>query len=305
MRCRRPKNRLSQNPRPSSRRPCPADAVGVADEDGVQGVQRVHRVQLTNPQLTYSKLAYPKLANPLNLLNLLNLLNPLNRLTLRRSSRVAAALAIVVLLVWAGRRYAPSIVPIIAAVHDLGPLGPLFFIAIYFVAVVALVPASWMTVAGGAVFGIVPGALYALIGATIGSTAAFLIGRYVARRAVARHLDAMPRFGAIDRAVSADARRIITLLRLSPVTPFNFLNYALGLTTVSVWDFVIGGFGMIPGAFVYAYAGDVAGQALVVAGQAAVPRNASYYAMLAAGLVATFAAVLLVARAAQRALRDV
>jgi len=127
----------------------------------------------------------------------------------------------------------------------------------------------------------------------------------VARGAVARHLDAMPRFAAIDRAVSADARRIILLLRLSPVTPFNFLNYALGLTAVSVWDFLTGSLGMLPGSFMYAYAGSLAGQALAVAGQATVPRNASYYAMLAAGLAATVTASALVARAASRALRDV
>jgi uncharacterized membrane protein YdjX (TVP38/TMEM64 family) len=226
-------------------------------------------------------------------------------MSLKRSSQALAATAVVAALFFAARGYGPSILPLVTAVHDLGPLGPVLFISIYMVAVVVLIPASWMTMAGGAVFGIVPAAVYALIAATLGSTAAFLIGRYLARRVVARHLDAMPRFAAIDRAVSADARRIITLLRLSPITPFNFLNYALGLTAVSVWDFVIGSVGMVPGAFMYAYAGSVAGQALVVAGQAAVPRNASYYAMLAAGLLATIAASALVARAARRALRDV
>ena len=53
----------------------------------------------------------------------------------------------------------------------------------------------------------------------------------------------MPRFVAIERAVSARGRRIVLLLRLSPVVPFNFLNYALGLTTISVWDFVFASLG--------------------------------------------------------------
>jgi len=224
---------------------------------------------------------------------------------LQKGSRVALALAAGALIVALGRSYAPSIVRLVSTVHSLGPLGPIFFILIYTVAVVALIPASWITMAGGAVFGLLPAVAYGLIGATLGSTAAFLIGRYLARRAVARHLDAMPRFAAIDRAVAADARRIILLLRLSPVTPFNFLNYALGLTAVSLLDFTVGAIGMIPGAFMYAYAGTVAGQALAVAGQAAVPRNASYYALLGAGLVATIGASALVARAARQALRDV
>jgi len=219
--------------------------------------------------------------------------------------RLIVILAVVAALLWFASRHASSIVSLVGVVHRLGPWGPLLFIVIYSVAVIVLIPASWMTMAGGAVFGILPAAVYALVAATIGSTAAFLIGRYVARGFVARHLDARPRFAAIDRAVSADARRIILLLRLSPVTPFNFLNYGLGLTAISVWDFVIGSLGMVPGAFMYAYAGSLAGQALAVAGQAAVPRNTSYYAMLAAGLVATAAASALVARAARRALRDV
>ena len=53
---------------------------------------------------------------------------------------------------------------------------------------------------------------------------------------------------AIERAVSARGRRIVFLLRLSPVVPFNFLNYALGLTTISVWDFVVASLGTVPGA---------------------------------------------------------
>lgn len=223
-----------------------------------------------------------------------------------RAWRIAAPLALaVIVLAWSGRRLVPLVGPAVGAVHRLGPVGPILFILFYVVAVVALVPGSLMTVAGGAVFGIVPGTAYALIGATLGSTAAFLLGRHGARRIVAEHLDAMPRFGAIDRAVAAEGWRIVFLLRLSPVAPFNFLNYALGLTTISVWDFLAGSFGMIPGSLVYSYAGHLAGEALAVAGQAQIPRNASYYALLAAGLAATVAASAIVGRAARRALRDV
>jgi uncharacterized membrane protein YdjX (TVP38/TMEM64 family) len=187
----------------------------------------------------------------------------------------------------------------------MGAAGPLLFILLYVIAVVAFIPGSWLTLAGGAVFGILPATGYALVGATLGSTAAFLLGRHGARRIVAAHLDAMPRFGAIDRAVASEGRRIVFLLRLSPVAPFNFLNYALGLTTISVGDFLLGSAGMIPGTFLYAYAGHLAGEALAVAGQARVPRDASYYAILAAGLVATVAASVVVTRAARQALRDV
>jgi len=213
--------------------------------------------------------------------------------------------AVGVLLWWVGRSLAPRLLGIVAHIQSLGPAAPIAFILIYAFAVVALIPASLLTIAGGAVFGLVRGVVFSLIGATLGSTVAFLLGRYVARRLVARRLAAMPRFQAIEKAVSARGRRIVFLLRLSPVIPFNFLNYALGLTTISAWDFVAASLGTIPGAFVYTYAGMVTGEALALAGKAQVPKNASYYAVLVAGLVATVAATMVVTRTARRALQDV
>ena len=218
---------------------------------------------------------------------------------------IAGIVAVGMLLWWAGRLLAPALLRVIAHIESVGPAAPAAFILVYAFAVVALIPASLLTIAAGALFGLLPGVAYALIGATIGSTGAFLLGRHVARRLVAKRLAAMPRFVAIERAVSARGRRIVFLLRLSPVIPFNFLNYALGLTTISVWDFVVASLGTVPGAFVYSYAGKVTGEALVLAGQAEVPKNASYYALLLGGLVATVAATTVLTRTARRALQDV
>ena len=214
-------------------------------------------------------------------------------------------MAVALLLWWVGRSLAPRLLNLVAHIQGVGPAAPVAFIFIYACAVVALIPASLLTIAGGAVFGLFRGVIYSLIGATLGSTGAFLIGRYAARRLVARRLAAMPRFVAIERAVSARGRRIVLLLRLSPIVPFNFLNYALGLTTISVWDFIFASLGTVPGAFVYSYAGKVTGEALALAGKAEVPKNASYYAVLLAGLVATIAATTVVTRTARRALQDV
>ena len=150
---------------------------------------------------------------------------------------------------------APRVLPVVAAVQQLGAIGPVLFMRIYIVAMVALVPAAWLTVAGGAVFGIVPAVCYALVGSTLGSTAAFLLGRYTARPIVERLLCSMPRLAAIDRAVSKQGRRLVFLLRLSPVSPFNVLNYALGLTTLSARDFLLASFlGMIPSRVLVAHA---------------------------------------------------
>jgi uncharacterized membrane protein YdjX (TVP38/TMEM64 family) len=220
--------------------------------------------------------------------------------------RSGAAVAIAMLIVWwAGREIAPRLLGIVARIHDLGAIAPVAFVLVYAVAVVALIPASLLTIAAGAVFGLVKGAFYAFTGAVVGSTAAFLLGRHTFRRFVTRRLSTTPRFAAVERAVSAQGRRIVFFLRLSPVVPFNFLNYALGLTTISLTDFLIASAGMIPGTIVYTYAGKVTGEALALAGQAQVPKNASYYALLLGGLAATIAATTLATRTARRALRDV
>jgi uncharacterized membrane protein YdjX (TVP38/TMEM64 family) len=218
---------------------------------------------------------------------------------------VAIGAGIALTFWWAGREIAPRLLAIVAGIQSLGAAAPIAFILIYAVAVVALIPASVLTIAAGAVFGLVNGALFALAGATLGSTAAFLLGRHAFRAMVARRLQRMPRFAAVERAVSAKGRRIVFLLRLSPLVPFNVLNYAMGLTTISLADFLMASAGMIPGTLVYTYAGKVTGEALAIAGKAQVPKDASYYAVLLGGLVATVAATFVVTRTARRALRDV
>ena len=186
-----------------------------------------------------------------------------------------------------------------------GAAAPIAFILIFALAVVALVPASLLMIVGGALFGALPGMVYGMLGATLGSMAAFLLGRHVARRAVAKWLIRWPRFVAIDRAVSVRGRSIVMLLRLSPIAPFPVLNYALGLTALPAGDFLVASVGMLPGSFMYAYCGRIAGLALALAGKAIVPREASYYGLLLGGFAATIAATLVVTRAARRALRDV
>jgi uncharacterized membrane protein YdjX (TVP38/TMEM64 family) len=224
---------------------------------------------------------------------------------IRRVSAVTGAVGVVLAVWWAGHSAASRALALIAEVHAFGDAAPLVFIALYAAAIVAFVPATLLTAAGGALFGLANGVLYALVGGTIGSTCAFLLGRHGARRIVERRLAEAPQFAAIDRAVSAKGRRLVFLLRLSPVAPFNFLNYALGLTTISVWDFMLAGAGSIPGEIVASYAGVLGGEALALASAAEAPKNASYYAVLFVGLVATIGATVIVARAARQALRDV
>jgi uncharacterized membrane protein YdjX (TVP38/TMEM64 family) len=219
----------------------------------------------------------------------------------RRAVLGMVAVAGIVLLGRTAGGYLPAFA---AWVEAQGAWGPVVFIAGYIVATVAAVPGSLLTLAAGAIFGIAAGVGYVFVGAVTGASLAFLIARYLARPAVERRIGADPRFERIDRAVAGQGRKIVFLLRLSPVLPFNVLNYALGLTRVRFRDYVIASVGMLPGTLLYVYSGRVAGDLAALAGGAGVARGSGYYLVLALGLAATVTVTVWVTRIARRALNQ-
>ncbi len=219
-------------------------------------------------------------------------------------TRIAIGVAALVALVLLGRA-AGGYVPAFAQwVNGLGAWGPAAFIAGYALAVVAFAPASLLTLAGGAIFGVGAGVAYVFAAAVIGSSLAFLISRYLARTAIERRLAGNEKFAAIDRAVGRQGRWIVFLLRLSPAFPFNLLNYALGLTSVRFADYLAASVGMLPGTLLYVYSGKAIGDVAALAGGAARERGPSEFALLAIGLLATAVVTALVTRIARRALAE-
>ena len=219
-------------------------------------------------------------------------------------ARILFGLVTIVLLVSIGRQVGGRLPQFAQWVDGLGIWGPVVFVAGYAGATVAFVPGSVLTLAAGAIFGLVRGVAYVMVGATIGASLAFLVARYIARSAIEQRLQGNNRFAAIDRAVGREGRKIVFLLRLSPVFPFNLLNYALGLTNVRFIDYFIACLGMIPGSLLYIYYGKLAGDVAQLAGGAAVGRGAEYYAVLLLGLVATVVVTTIVTRTARRALQE-
>lgn len=218
--------------------------------------------------------------------------------------KIACGIIVVVGLVLGGRRLAGLIPGLTAEIRSLGPWAPVIFVIAYTVAVVAFVPGSLLTLAAGALFGLAGGTLVAFLGAMIGSALAFLVARYGARARIERMLAGNERFAAIDRAIGTEGRKIVFLLRLSPVFPFNLLNYALGLTRVRFADYLLAGIGMLPGTILYVYYGRVAGDAAALAGGYTPPRGAAYYLVLGAGLAATLVVTFLITKMARRALAE-
>ena len=217
-------------------------------------------------------------------------------------SKIFFGLVALAALIVIGRRLGAYVPQFAQWVDSLGVWGPLVFMVGYALATVAFIPGSLLTLAAGAIFGLGRGTVFVFVGAMVGSAMAFLVARYLARSAIEQRLESRPRFTAIDEAVAKEGRKIVFLLRLSPIFPYNLLNYALGLTNVSFRDYVIASLGMLPGTFLYVYYGKALGSLAAVAGGAEVEKGAGHWLVLGAGLAATVVVTTFVTRIASRAL---
>lgn len=205
-------------------------------------------------------------------------------------------------LVLLGRHFAGDVAGLIDGIGRLGVWAPVAFIAIYAVATVAFVPGLVLTLAGGALFGVVLGTVYVFTGAVLGTLGAFLVARHIARPLVARRIGRDPRFERIDRSIAQRGLRIVVLLRLSPVIPFNMLNYALGLTRVRLRDYVIASVGMLPATIAYVYSGWLAADVAAGVARRGTGNALADYGLLVVGLMATLAAAITIAQIARNAL---
>lgn len=231
-------------------------------------------------------------------------MNPTGRAAWKRVLRYAAIVLGVAVLLMLGRKAGAHLPALVAGIQDMGIWAPVAFVALYAVATVAFIPGSLLTLLAGAVFGLARGTLYVFVGAVAGSIGAFLVSRYLARRVIETKLAGNARFTSIDRAVGENGLRIVALLRLTPVIPFNLLNYALGLTRVRLADYALASFAMLPGTFLYVYYGKVAGDVAAIAGGVEVPHGPEYWITLGVGLAATIAVTVIVTRIARKALAE-
>jgi uncharacterized membrane protein YdjX (TVP38/TMEM64 family) len=185
---------------------------------------------------------------------------------------------------------------------QLGPWGPVLFVLLYIVAAVTLAPAFLLTVAAGALFGVWRGTLLVFVGAVLGASAAYAVSVRLTRIPFLAWLDRDPRVMVVRSAVAGEGAWVQFLLRLSPLIPFNLLNYALGLSQVRYRDFLLASVGMLPAIVMYTYYGRVVGDVAKLAAGIAPPRGPEYYALLTVGLITTIIATTMITRAARRAI---
>lgn len=144
-----------------------------------------------------------------------------------------------------------------------GIWGVVGFILIYIIATIFLIPGSALTLGAGLIFGVIKGSILVSIASVIGATLSFFIGRYFLRGWVERQIETQPKFTSIDHAVAREGWKIVGLTRLSPLFPFVFLNYAFGVTKVSLRDYFFASWiGMLPGTIMYVYIGSIPKSAL-------------------------------------------
>src|SRR5918996_3730345 len=188
-------------------------------------------------------------------------------------------------------------------VQGIGSWGAVLYAVAYVPAAVLFVPGSLLTLGAGFVFGLAKGTVIVSLGSTAGAAAAFIVARSLAHDWVARRLARRPILTAIGRAVEIEGSRIVLLTRLSPVLPFNLLNYAFGLTAVPLRKYVLASWiGMLPGTVMYVYLGSAAKSlAALLSGDQ--PRSTGQQILFAVGLAATVAATIIVTRTARQSLR--
>lgn len=187
-----------------------------------------------------------------------------------------------------------------------GAWGIFAFVLLYILSCVLFLPGSILTLGAGAIFGVAKGSVIVSVAATLGATCAFLGGRYFLRDWVEKKMEGNERFKAMDEAVAKEGWKIVGLTRLSPIFPFNFLNYAWGITKVSLRDYFFASWiGMLPGSVMYVYLGSIAGELTTTAAGVGIAHSfgAAQWTLRFIGLLATIAVTMYIARIAKKALQ--
>lgn len=137
-------------------------------------------------------------------------------------------------------------------VKNAGAWGPVVLAAACVPSCVLLLSGSVLTIGAGVAFGLLTGTVAVSVGSIAGASLAIAVGRTLARSWIEGKVAGNPRFQALDLAVARRGFKMVLLTRLSPVFPFNLLNYVFGLTRVRFRDYLLASWvGMLPGTILY------------------------------------------------------
>jgi len=186
-----------------------------------------------------------------------------NRNAARRRWLIAAGVVAILVVLWsAGAGDALTLERLKARHAELAAwtganlwLATLAFLAAYVLVTALSIPgAAVMTLAAGALFGLVHGTVLVSFASTIGATLAFLVARFLLRQPLRDRYG--ERLKTFDAGIERDGAFYLFTLRLVPLFPFFMINLLTGLTALRTWTFFwVSQVGMLPGTIVYVYAG--------------------------------------------------
>ncbi len=167
---------------------------------------------------------------------------------------------------------------VVATVESMGPMGYVYFGAVYTVAEILAIPAIPLTASAGYLFGVRDGTAVVLFSASIAAAISFIIGRTFLRSYVEKLLEDYPEFQKIDKAIGKEGFKLMLLLRISPIFPFALSNYLYGVTSIQFWPFFWGTMlGFTPGTIAYVFTGEI-GKSLTLESAAATAQPWYVYA---------------------------
>lgn len=147
--------------------------------------------------------------------------------------------------------------------QQLGNWAVGLFVLVYTLATVVGVPGTVLTVAGGAVFGVLWGTFWSVVGATLGAIGAFWVARYLLRDLAEKWFGYHKALQQFNEAVRHKPLTFVLAVRFAPICPFNLVNFLFGLTPIRCLDYFLGTFfGIIPGTLAYTWLGVAGGAAL-------------------------------------------
>ncbi len=137
-------------------------------------------------------------------------------------------------------------------------IGVFSFVCIYIFIVLLILPASWLSLLSGFLYGAYFGSFIVFISASIGASLAFFVSKSFFAKKLKTLFRRYPKLSVIAKVVEKGGLKLIFLSRLSPIFPFSILNYFYGFNNVEFRDFAIGLLGIIPGTFLYCSLGSLA-----------------------------------------------
>jgi uncharacterized membrane protein YdjX (TVP38/TMEM64 family) len=190
-------------------------------------------------------------------------------------------------------------------VRDKGLMGGIVAGIVYALATVLMIPGAVATLAIGAIYGPWIGLLIVSPASVLGATMAFILGRGVFRPIIEKKMQGSNKFEALQAAIARNGLKILTLVRLSPIFPFTVINYAFGLTRISLRKYIVGSFiGMLPGTLLYVYLGSAVGDVGQLMNDGVQDSGRAASMMFYGGLAATIVVTIIITKVSKQALAD-